>query len=168
MIESIDRYYRYRSFDGSIKIKIVFKKEVRCVFVAMAKNAENYANVFKQFDRYYRFSVYRWIDSHRSEVIQLWKKSISHKLLQNYIFLCVWLKKMAWSNYYEKNLFLTNCFRIISFYVFDLKKWPEVIQLWKKSISHKLLQNYCSRHGFLHQRMNTNGFDTKWFIFLEQ
>jgi hypothetical protein len=26
----------------------------------------------------------------------------------------------------------------------------------------------CSRHGFSHQRMNANGSDTKWFIFLEQ
>jgi hypothetical protein len=51
MIDSIDRYYRYRSFDGSIKIKIVFKKEVGCFFVAMGKNAENYANFFLQFDR---------------------------------------------------------------------------------------------------------------------
>ncbi len=27
---------------------------------------------------------------------------------------------------------------------------------------------YCSWHGFLHQRMNTNGTGTKWFIFLKQ
>jgi hypothetical protein len=26
----------------------------------------------------------------------------------------------------------------------------------------------CSRHSFLHQRMNANGSGTKWFIFLEQ
>ncbi len=32
----------------------------------------------------------------------------------------------------------------------------------------KTVHYNCSRHGFLHQRMNANGSDTKWFIFLEQ
>jgi hypothetical protein len=41
MIDSIDRYYWYRTFDGSIKIKIVFLKEVGRFSIAMAKNSEN-------------------------------------------------------------------------------------------------------------------------------
>ncbi len=37
-----------------------------------------------------------------------------------------------------------------------------------KFSSHGYYRCYCFRHGFLHQRMNANGSDTKWFIFLEQ
>ncbi len=35
-------------------------------------------------------------------------------------------------------------------------------------ISTKQAHPACSWHGFLHQRMNTNGTGTKWFIFLKQ
>jgi hypothetical protein len=40
---------------------------------------------------------------------------------------------------------------------------PRFHAAWYKSVYMK-----CSRHGFLHQRMNTNGTGTKWFIFLKQ
>jgi hypothetical protein len=46
MIDSIDRYYRYRTFDGSIKIKIVFKQEVGRFFVAMAKKTAKIRRIF--------------------------------------------------------------------------------------------------------------------------
>jgi hypothetical protein len=42
MIDSIDRYYRYRSFDYSFKNKKSFLEEVGRFFVAMdKKNGEN-------------------------------------------------------------------------------------------------------------------------------
>jgi hypothetical protein len=41
MIDCIDRYYRYQSFDYSIKIEIVFLEEVGRFFIAVAKNGEN-------------------------------------------------------------------------------------------------------------------------------
>jgi hypothetical protein len=46
MINSINRYYQYRSFDGSIKIKVVFLEEVGHFFIAIAKNGENQANFY--------------------------------------------------------------------------------------------------------------------------
>jgi hypothetical protein len=48
----------------------------------------------------------------------------------------------------------------------------KIIIGWPKNVSGndqlRKSHGYCSRHGFLHQRMNANGSDTKWFIFLEQ
>jgi hypothetical protein len=46
----------------------------------------------------------------------------------------------------------------------------QIIQRWSLKIIWDILGSTCccSRHCFLHQRMNTNGSDTKWFIFLEQ
>jgi hypothetical protein len=41
------------------------------------------------------------------------------------------------------------------------------LKLVEKEQSY-IFDGECSRHGFLHQRMNANGSDTKWFIFLEQ
>jgi hypothetical protein len=59
MTDSIDRYYRYRSFDYSIKIKLSFQcfgnfytfyhgflEEVGRFFVTMAKTSENLVNFF--------------------------------------------------------------------------------------------------------------------------
>jgi hypothetical protein len=39
-----------------------------------------------------------------------------------------------------------------------------ISRFFKKKMRH----DTCSQHGFLHQRMNTNGTGTKWFIFLKQ
>jgi hypothetical protein len=51
MIDSIDRYYWYRTFDGSMKIKIVFKQEVGRFFVVKAKKQRNKENFLKPFYR---------------------------------------------------------------------------------------------------------------------
>ncbi len=69
MIDSIDRYYRYRSFDYLIKIKIVFRRS----WAFFRRHSQKTAKIkrilltFWLIDRYYRFSVYRWIDGHRLE-----------------------------------------------------------------------------------------------------
>jgi hypothetical protein len=42
----MNRYYQYRSFDGLIKIKIVFLEEVGRFFIAIAKSGEKQANFY--------------------------------------------------------------------------------------------------------------------------
>jgi hypothetical protein len=70
MIDSIDRYYRYQTFNGSIKVKIVFNKKLYIFSSPWQKNSKNYRRILLtvwSIDRYYRFSVYWWFDGHRSE-----------------------------------------------------------------------------------------------------
>ncbi len=69
MIDSINRYYRYRTFDGSIKINSFLTRSwafFRCHGKKTAKIRQIFLTV-RLIDRYYRFSVYWWFDDHRSE-----------------------------------------------------------------------------------------------------
>jgi hypothetical protein len=66
MIDSIGRYYQYRSFDYSIKIKIVFWKKLGVISSPWQKTVK-IRQIFWMIDQYYHFSGYWWIDGHRSE-----------------------------------------------------------------------------------------------------
>ncbi len=70
MIDSIDWYYQYRTFDGSIKNKNSFLTRIWAFFYRHGKKTAKIRRIFLtvwSIDRYYRFSVYRWFDGHRSE-----------------------------------------------------------------------------------------------------